>query len=41
MDSEEQYDNKSKCNMEEADFTRTLVDFLARKSSLQGTLKYI
>lgn len=41
MDSEEIYDNKSKCNLEEADLTRTLVDFIARKSSLQGTLKYI
>ena len=41
LDSEEIYDNKSKCNYEEADFTRTLVDFIARKSSLQGTLKYI
>jgi superfamily I DNA and/or RNA helicase len=41
QDSEEIYDNKSKCNMEEADFTMNLVDFIARKSSLQGTLKYI
>jgi len=40
-DSEEIYDNKSKCNMEEADFTKNLVDFIARKSSLQGTLKYV
>ena len=39
--SEEVYDNKSKCNFEEADFTRVLVDFVARKMSLQGTLKYI
>ena len=39
--SEEVYDNKSKCNFEEADFTRMLVDFIARKMSLQGTLKYI
>ena len=35
------FDNKSKCNMEEADFTKVLVDFIARKSSLQGTMKYI
>jgi len=39
--SEEVYDNKSKCNFEEADFTRILIDFIARKMSLQGTLKYI
>lgn len=39
--SDEVYDNKSKCNYEEADFTRVLVDFIARKMSLQGTLKYI
>jgi superfamily I DNA and/or RNA helicase len=41
MDSEEAYDNKSKCNFEEADFTQMLVDFIARKMSLQGTLKYV
>jgi hypothetical protein len=41
MESEEIIDNKSKCNLEEADFTRILVDFIARKSSLQGTLKYL
>lgn len=41
VESEEVYDNKSKCNFEEADFTRMLVDFIARKMSLQGTLKYI
>lgn len=34
QDSDEVYDNKSKCNHEEADFTRVLVDFIARKSSL-------
>lgn len=39
--SEEVYDNKSKCNFEEADFTRILIDFIARKMSLQGTLKYV
>jgi len=32
--SEEVYDNKSKCNMEEADFTKVLIDFMARKMSL-------
>ena len=41
QNSEEIYDNKSKANYEECDFTRTLVDFIARKSSLQGTLKYV
>lgn len=41
QNSEEVYDNKSKCNYEEADFTKILVDFIARKSSLQGTLKYM
>ena len=41
QESEEIYDNKSKCNFEEADFTKILIDFIARKSSLQGTLKYI
>lgn len=40
-ESEEQYENKSKCNLEEADFTKLLVEFIARKMSLQGTLKYI
>lgn len=40
-ESEEVYDHKSKCNYDEADFTKMLVDFIARKSSLQGTLKYI
>jgi len=39
--SDEMLDNKSKCNMEEADFTKILIDFMARKMSLQGTLKYI
>lgn len=34
MDSEEGYDNKSKCNYAEADFTTQLVDFMARKMSL-------
>ena len=33
-ESEEAYDNKSKCNYEEADFTKILVDFIARKMSL-------
>jgi len=32
--SEEVYDNKSKCNFEEADFTKQLVEFMARKMSL-------
>lgn len=41
MASDEVYDNKSKCNIEEADFTKILVDYIARKMSLQGTLKYI
>ena len=41
VESEEAYDNKSKCNYEEADFTKILVEFLARKMSLQGTLKYV
>ena len=41
QNSEEIYDNKSKCNFEECDFTRVLVDFIARKSSLQGTLKFM
>ena len=39
--SDEMLDNKSKCNMDEADFTKMLIDFMARKMSLQGTLKYI
>ena len=34
QNSEEVFDNKSKCNYEEADFTKMLVDFIARKSSL-------
>lgn len=34
QDSDEVYDNKSKCNHEEADFTKVLIDFIARKSSL-------
>ena len=41
MDSEEIFDNKSKCNLEEADFIKILIDYMARKMSLQGTLKYI
>ena len=41
VESEEVHDNKSKCNYEEADFTKILIDFMARKMSLQGTLKYI
>lgn len=40
-DSDEVIEHKSKCNYEEADFTRQLVDFMARKMSLQGTLKYV
>ena len=40
-ESEEVYENKSKCNLEEADFTKLLVEFIARKMSLQGTLKYV
>ena len=39
--SDEMLDNKSKCNLDEADFTKMLIDFMARKMSLQGTLKYI
>lgn len=34
QDSEEILDNKSKCNLEEADFTRILIDFMSRKMSL-------
>lgn len=34
MSSEEIYDNKSKCNIDEADFTKILVDYIARKMSL-------
>ena len=41
QDSEEAVENKSKCNLAEADFTRMLVDFIARRSTLQGTLKYV
>jgi superfamily I DNA and/or RNA helicase len=41
VESEEAHDNKSKCNYEEADFTKILIDFIARKMSLQGTLKYV
>jgi superfamily I DNA and/or RNA helicase len=41
LNSEEIFDNKSKCNLEEADFIKTLVDYMARKMSLQGTLKYV
>jgi len=39
--SDEVFDNKSKCNLEEADFIKMLIDYMARKMSLQGTLKYI
>lgn len=41
LDSDEEQENKSKCNIDEADFSKMLVDFIARKSSLQGTLKYM
>lgn len=40
-DSRETTDDRSKCNMDEAEFTKQLVEFIAFNSTKTGTLKAI